>query len=84
MNGGNGKTVQCAVCHGADLLGLGPVPGIAGRLPSYMVRQLFDMQNGFRTDEWTDLMKPVVTKLTTGDMVDIAAYLASRKIGASE
>jgi cytochrome c553 len=84
MNGGNGKTVQCSVCHGADLLGLGPVPGIAGRLPSYMVRQFFDMQNGFRTDEWTDLMKPVVAKLTTGDMIDIAAYLASRKIGAAE
>jgi hypothetical protein len=31
------------------------------------------MQNGFRTDEWTDLMKPVVGKLTVADMVDIAA-----------
>ena len=38
--GGNGKTVQCGVCHGADLKGLGPVPGIAGRSPSYMVRQM--------------------------------------------
>jgi cytochrome c553 len=83
-SGGGGKTVQCSVCHGADLLGLGPVPGIAGRLPGYMVRQLFDMQNGFRTDEWTDLMKPVVQKLTVDDMIDIAAYLASRKIGTAE
>ena len=82
--GGNGKTVQCSVCHGADLLGLGPVPGIAGRLPGYMVRQLFDMQNGFRTDVWTDLMKPVVQKLTVDDMIDIAAYLSSRKVGAAE
>lgn len=84
MRGGNGKTVQCSVCHGADLLGLGPVPGIAGRLPGYMVRQLFDMQNGFRTDEWTDLMKPVVEKLTVDDMIDIAAYLSSRKVGTAE
>ncbi|MDQ2712756.1 MAG: hypothetical protein M3Y24_11115 [Acidobacteriota bacterium] len=28
----------------ADLKGLGPVPGIAGRSPSYLVRQLYDMQ----------------------------------------
>jgi cytochrome c553 len=45
---GANKTVQCAVCHGADLQGMGPVPGIAGRSPSYMVRQLFDMQQGTR------------------------------------
>ena len=38
--GGGGKTVQCGVCHGADLRGLGPVPRIAGRSPSYIVRQL--------------------------------------------
>ena len=36
----------CAVCHGADLKGLGPVPGIAGRSPSYLVRQMYDMQAG--------------------------------------
>jgi cytochrome c553 len=76
-NGGN-RTTQCAVCHGADLEGMGPVPGIAGRSPSYMVRQLYDMQQGFRKGEWTSLMKPVVEKLTAQDMIDIAAYTASR------
>ena len=35
---GAGKTTQCAVCHGANLEGLGPVPGLAGRSPSYIVR----------------------------------------------
>ena len=25
--GGGGKTTPCAICHGADLKGLGPVPG---------------------------------------------------------
>jgi cytochrome c553 len=76
------KTVQCGVCHGSDLEGLGPVPGLNGRSPSYMVRQLFDMQNGFRTGEWTSLMKPVVEKLSADDMINIAAYLASRPPGA--
>jgi cytochrome c553 len=76
--GGNGRTVQCGLCHGADLKGLGPVPGIAGRSPSYMVRQLYDMQVGARRGVWTDLMKPVVAKLSGEDFVSIAAYLSSR------
>jgi cytochrome c553 len=76
--GGNGKTVQCSVCHGTDLKGLGPVPGLAGRSPSYMVRQMYDMQVGARHGVWTDLMKPVVAKLTGEDFVSIAAYLSSR------
>jgi cytochrome c553 len=76
--GGKGKTVQGAFCHGADLKGLGPVPGLAGRSPSYMVRQMYDMQAGARKGVWTDLMKPVVAKLTDEDFVSIAAYLSSR------
>jgi cytochrome c553 len=75
--GSAGRTVACAVCHGADLKGLGPVPGLAGRSPSYTARQLFDMQQGARKGLWADLMKPVVTKLTEEDLVSISAYLAS-------
>ena len=75
---GAGKTTACAICHGADLRGLGPVPGIAGRSPSYLVRQMYDMQQGARNGLWADLMKPVVAKLTDEDMVNIAAYTASR------
>jgi cytochrome c553 len=72
-----GKTTRCSVCHGADLKGLGPVPGIAGRSPSYTVRQLFDTQRGTRKGVWADLMKPVVANLTNDDMLAIAAYTAS-------
>jgi len=75
---GAGKTVQCGVCHGADLKGLGPVPGLAGRSPSYIVRQMYDMQQGARKGLWTDLMTPVVAKLSDDDMLAIAAYTASR------
>jgi cytochrome c553 len=78
VTNGAGKTTACAVCHGADLKGLGPVPGIAGRSPSYMARQMFDMQQGARKGLWTDLMKPVVSKLSEDDMLAIAAYTASR------
>ena len=75
---GVGKTAPCGVCHGTDLKGLGPVPGIAGRSPSYLVRQLYDMQQGTRKGEWTDLMKPVVSQLSEEDMLNIAAYTSSR------
>src|SRR5580704_10969124 len=76
---GAGKTTQCAACHGADLKGLGPVPGIAGRSPSYLARQMYDMQHGARNGAWTQLMKPVVANLSDDDIIDIVAYTASLK-----
>jgi cytochrome c553 len=76
---GGKKTIQCAACHGADLKGLGPVPGIAGRSPSYVMRQMYDMRQGARKGTWTQLMKPVVANLTDLDMLEIAAYTASLK-----
>jgi cytochrome c553 len=76
---GAGKTLACAACHGADLKGLGPVPGIAGRSPSYLVRQMYDMQSGARNGVWTPLMTKVVSQLSEEDMLAIAAYTASLK-----
>jgi cytochrome c553 len=75
--GGAGKTLQCAICHGPDLKGLGNVPPITGRSPSYVVRQLYDIQSGARAGVATQLMKQTVANLTIDDMVSIAAYLAS-------
>jgi cytochrome c553 len=76
---GANKTIACGVCHGQDLKGLGPVPGLAGRSPSYMGRQLYDMQQGARKGPWSELMKAVVNRLTDEDLVDICAYTASLK-----
>jgi len=81
--GGNGKTVACGICHGADLLGMGPVPPIAGRSPSMFARQLWDMKQGTRKGEWSELMKPVVQNLTNEDLVNILAYTASRPVSSS-
>jgi cytochrome c553 len=81
--GNRGKTIACDVCHGANLQGMGPVPGIGGRSPSFLVRQMFDMQTGARRGSWTELMKPVVEKLTAEDFVAIAAYVASRPQAAA-
>ena len=75
---GGGRTTACTICHGADLNGLGPMPGLAGRSPSYQARQLYDMKAGTRQGVWTDLMKAVVANLTDDDLVAIGAYLAAR------
>jgi cytochrome c553 len=69
---------QCALCHGTNLRGLGPVPGIAGRSPSYVVRQLYDIQHGDRKGLWSELMKRAVANLSAEDMINLAAYAASR------
>ena len=80
---GGGKTVQCSFCHGEDLHGIGSVPGIAARSPSYLVRQLYDMQQGTRRGNMAALMGSVVANLTAEDMVNIAAYTASLPAPAS-
>jgi cytochrome c553 len=74
---GGGATVPCGTCHGSDLKGLGPIPGIAGRSPSYFVRQLYDFQHGARAGAGSAPMKPTVEKLTVDDMLELAAYAAS-------
>lgn len=76
--GDNGKTISCSTCHGPDLKGLGNVPAIAGLHPVYIVRQLLDIQQGARDGTPAQLMKPVVAKLTQDDIVNVAAYVASK------
>jgi cytochrome c553 len=77
-NGGEGKTIPCAICHGQTLKGLGEVPSITGRPPTYVVRQLNDMKSGARSGTSMALMQAVVDKLTIDDMIAIAAYLGAR------
>jgi cytochrome c553 len=77
VTGNGGKVTACTVCHGTDLRGLGPVPTLAGRSPSYLARQLYDMQHGNRNGLWTPLMAPVLAGLGPDDLLTSAAYLAS-------
>ena len=76
---GEALAKSCGTCHGEGLRGLGPVPGIAGRSPSYQMRQMYDMQQGARKGLWTELMKPVVAHLSEDDMLNVVAYTASLK-----
>jgi cytochrome c553 len=75
--GGAGITTPCITCHGPDLRGVAPIPGIAGRSPSYLVRQLYDFQQHARAGSAGAPMGPVVEKLSPDDMISLAAYVTS-------
>jgi cytochrome c553 len=68
---------QCATCHGAGFEGIGPVPPLAGRSPSYTMRQLFDMKNGSRHGPWAELMRPILSRMTVPEMMAVSAFAAS-------
>ena len=74
---GRAGGVPCTVCHGEDLRGLGPMPALAGRSPSYLARQLYDLRTGRRDGAWSALMDAAVAGLTEAELVDMVAYLAS-------
>ena len=75
--GGDGKTVNCTICHGPDLKGIADIPPLAGRTPTYMVRQMFTIKSGERAGHAAALMKQAVANLTVDDMLNISAYIAS-------
>lgn len=76
--GSSGRTLQCTTCHGPELKGMADIPRLAGRSPSYLMRQLYDYKSGTRTGA-SGLMKLVVANLSQEDMVAIAAYIAGSK-----
>ena len=80
-----GKTPPCTQCHGVSLRGMAhapdtdvPVPALAGRSPTYILRQLYDVQSGARSGKTVELMKPIAAQLTLQEMIDLAAYSASK------
>jgi cytochrome c553 len=75
--GGSGKTIECAICHGEGLRGLGDIPRLANIHPIYIVRQLFNFQAGTNSSSAAAPMKKVVEKLTEDDMISLAAYAGS-------
>lgn len=69
----------CASCHGPGLKGVGTVPLIAGRSPSYLARQLYDIKHGYRNGAASATMRPVLENLGNADILALAAYVAAQK-----
>lgn len=64
-------------CHGEKLTGTDAVPGIAGRSPTYVFRQLYEYQPRFRAGPESKPMIEVVKALNEPDFLALAAYLAT-------
>lgn len=73
-----GSVKGCTSCHGADLRGVELVPPLAGRSPSYLLRQLVAFRTGARAGSTSAPMREVAAALTLEDMVAAAAYAGSR------
>ncbi|TAN04115.1 MAG: cytochrome C-binding protein [Rhodanobacteraceae bacterium] len=81
---GTGAASACESCHGTRLQGqvmpgIGIVPPLAGRMPNYIVRELIRFREGKRTNSGAAPMRTEVAHLSMKDMIDVAAYAASRK-----
>lgn len=74
--GGGGRTQVCASCHGAGLKG-GAGPPLAGRSPTSLFRELYAFKAGVRNGTLGAPMRQVTAKLTTADMIALAAYAGS-------
>ena len=77
VNDENGKTHIFPTCHLTKIEGTENIPPIAGRSPTYLLRQLIAFKNGTRSGEAAKQMDPVIEKLELEDMVALAAYVGS-------
>jgi cytochrome c553 len=71
------RTVACTQCHLGNLKGTDKIPPIAGRSPTYLLRQMLAFRNGARVNEHSVQMNAVVEKLTMAEMIDLVAYVSS-------
>ena len=67
----------CQSCHGKALSGLGFVPPLRGRSPSYLARQLWDIKTGRRHGAAVAAMQLVALHLSPKDITDVSSYLGS-------
>ncbi len=81
---GQGESAQaCSSCHGAHLQGMGLIPPLAGRSPTYLIRQLVAFQTKDRAGAAAAPMQAVAEKLRISDMIAVAAYAASQSAAAA-
>jgi cytochrome c553 len=76
---GVGTAPACESCHGADLHGVGDIPPLAGRMPNYIVHELILFRLDKRANAQAAPMRMEASHLTLKEMIDVAAYTASRK-----
>ena len=68
---------KCQNCHGGELRGKRATPPLAGRYPSYLLRQLIGFKTGTRNASNSGPMKSVVSTMNLDDMMAAVAYAGS-------
>ena len=76
---GAGVAQACEICHGRCLRGVGDIPPLAGRSPTYIVRELILFRLGGRANPEAAPMRAEASHLTVREMIAVAAYAASRQ-----
>lgn len=71
------REFACAACHGVKLRG-GIAPPLAGRSPTYLLRQLYDFRSGARGGEASASMAEVTREMDLQDMIALAAYMGNQ------
>jgi cytochrome c553 len=69
-------SARCAGCHGADGLGVGAFPALAGKDADYLAKALQDYKSGARANP---MMNTIAKSLSDQDIADLAAHYASLK-----
>lgn len=72
---GKAKAEDCAECHGANGEGV-EAPKLAGQAQSGLVKAMQDYKTGKRA---SSAMKEAMSRLSDGDVENLAAYYASLK-----
>lgn len=80
--GARGTTAACVSCHGRGLRGSGVTgpgagPPLAGRSPSYLLRQLLAFRTGTRSAPAGLPMQAMAAQLSLRDMLAVSAYAGS-------
>lgn len=76
-----GPSAKCAGCHGADGLGVGTFPALAGKDADYLAKQLQAYKSGARLNP---MMNVIAKSLSENDITDLAAYYSSMKAKAAQ
>ena len=79
---GEEKAALCAGCHGDDGNAAAPIfPKLAGQHGHYLIKQLYDFRSQKRVEP---TMNAMAEPLTDEDVLDLAAFYASKKISPEE
>lgn len=72
----------CSTCHGAEAMGAGTTPRLAGQHEAYLLTQLQQFAGGHRDNDVDAQMRRIAGRLANHERAALAAWLARLQAGA--